>query len=71
MPSSPTAGLARSGGVGLITVEMGSPEKVGRHRFWELGIYGDKFLSGLEHLVSILHAAGARVSIQLGQSPPS
>jgi dimethylglycine catabolism A len=54
------------GGVGLITVEMGSPEKVGRHRFRELGVYDDKFLSGLEHLVSSLHDAGARVSIQLG-----
>ena len=54
------------GGVGLITVEMGSPEKVGRHRFRELGVYDDKFLSGLEHLVSSLHDAGARASIQLG-----
>jgi 2,4-dienoyl-CoA reductase-like NADH-dependent reductase (Old Yellow Enzyme family) len=54
------------GGVGLITVEMGSPEKVGRHRYRELGVYDDKFLSGLEHLVGILHDAGARVSIQLG-----
>ena len=54
------------GGVGLITVEMGSPEKVGCHRFRELGVYDDKFLAGLEHLVGILHDAGTRVSIQLG-----
>ncbi len=27
------------GGVGLVTVEMGSPERVGRHRFRELGVF--------------------------------
>jgi 2,4-dienoyl-CoA reductase-like NADH-dependent reductase (Old Yellow Enzyme family) len=54
------------GGAGLITVEMGSPEKVGRHRFGELGVYDDKFLPGLERLVGVLHDAGARVSVQLG-----
>jgi len=31
------------GGVGLITVEMASPEKAGRHRHYELGIYDDRF----------------------------
>ena len=35
------------GGVGLITVEMASPEKAGRHRHFELGIYDDRFLDGL------------------------
>ena len=54
------------GGVGLITVEMGSPEKVGRHRFCELGVYDDRFLAGLERLVGILQEAGARASVQLG-----
>jgi dimethylglycine catabolism A len=54
------------GGVGLITVEMGSPEKVGRHRFRELGVYDDRFLPGLERLVGVLHDSGARVSVQLG-----
>jgi 2,4-dienoyl-CoA reductase-like NADH-dependent reductase (Old Yellow Enzyme family) len=54
------------GGVGLITVEMASPEKAGRHRFREMGIYDDKFSPGLERLVSSLHEAGARVSVQLG-----
>src|SRR5919199_2236474 len=54
------------GGVGLITVEMGSPEKGGRHRFRELGVYNDRFLPGLERLVGVLHEAGARVSVQLG-----
>ena len=54
------------GGVGLITVEMGSPERVGRHRFRELGVYDDRFLPGLQRLVNALHDAGAVVSVQLG-----
>ena len=55
-----------AGGVGLVTVEMASPEKVGRHRARELGIYDDRFLPGLTRLVEELHACGARASIQLG-----
>ena len=54
------------GGVGLITVEMASPEKAGKHRNRELGIYDDRFLPGLTHLVDALHARGAKASIQLG-----
>jgi len=59
--------LARArGGVGLITVEMASPERVGRHRRRELGIYDDRFLPGLARLVQAIHETGARASIQLG-----
>ncbi|MBN8935145.1 MAG: NAD(P)-binding protein [Rhizobiales bacterium] len=54
------------GGVGLITVEMASPEKAGRHRRRELGIYDDKFLPGLTRLVGEIHRGGAKASIQLG-----
>ena len=54
------------GGAGLVTVEMASPEKAGRHRRRELGIYDDRFLPGLARLVERLHAEGARASIQLG-----
>ncbi|MCM3847009.1 hypothetical protein ND486_12490 [Pseudonocardia sp. DR1-2] len=54
------------GGVGLVTVEMASPEIAGKHRFRELGIYDDEFLPGLRRLVDTLHEAGARASIQLG-----
>jgi 2,4-dienoyl-CoA reductase-like NADH-dependent reductase (Old Yellow Enzyme family) len=54
------------GGVGLVTVEMASPEIAGKHRFRELGIYDDMFLPGLRRLVDVLHDAGARASIQLG-----
>ncbi len=35
------------GGTGLITVEMASPERCGRHRRHEVGIYDDKFIPGL------------------------
>ena len=59
--------LARAeGGVGLVTVEMASPEIAGKHRFRELGIYDDRFLPGLRRLVDTLHGAGAAVSVQLG-----
>jgi 2,4-dienoyl-CoA reductase-like NADH-dependent reductase (Old Yellow Enzyme family) len=56
------------GGVGLITVEMASPEKAGRHRNFELGIYDDRFIPGLSRLVEALHARNAKVSIQLGHA---
>src|SRR6059058_1954928 len=54
------------GGVGLITVEMASPERAGRHRRRELGIYDDRFLGGLARLVAAIHRAGSKASIQLG-----
>jgi len=61
-------GARAAGGVGLVTVEMASPEKVGRHRARELGIYDDRFLPGLKRLVDAIHAAGAKASIQLGSA---
>lgn len=59
--------LARArGGVGLLTIEMASPERAGRHRFRELGIYDERFVPGLAGLVAALKSEGAAVSIQLG-----
>src|SRR5258708_19302287 len=56
--------LARArGGVGLITIEMASPEKAGRHRRHEIGIYDDPFLPGLPRLVDPLHPPRPKVSI--------
>jgi 2,4-dienoyl-CoA reductase-like NADH-dependent reductase (Old Yellow Enzyme family) len=55
-----------NGGVGLITVEMASPEKCGRHRRHEIGIYDDRFIPGLTRLVGEIHRGGAKASIQLG-----
>ena len=54
------------GGVGLVTVEMAAPERAGRHRRRELGIYDDRFLPGLTRLVDAIHGGGAKASIQLG-----
>src|SRR4051795_11512620 len=54
------------GGVGLITVEMASPARAGRHRRRELGIYDDRFLPGLTRLVDEIHRGGAKAAIQLG-----
>ena len=54
------------GGTGLITVEMASPEKCGRHRRHEVGIYDDRFIPGLTRLVGEIHRGGAKASIQLG-----
>src|SRR6476620_6057673 len=56
------------GGTGLITVEMASPERAGRHRRRELGIYDDRFLPGLTRLVDAIHNGGAKASIQLGHA---
>lgn len=52
--------------VGLITVEMMSPEQAGKHRHFELGIYDDRFLPGLKRLVKSIHDAGAKAGVQLG-----
>ncbi|GAA4324428.1 hypothetical protein GCM10023144_05980 [Pigmentiphaga soli] len=57
-----------AGGAGLLTVEMASPERVGRHRAHELGIHDDRFLPGLARLTGVLHEHGAKVSIQLGHA---
>jgi 2,4-dienoyl-CoA reductase-like NADH-dependent reductase (Old Yellow Enzyme family) len=54
------------GGVGLITVEMASPERAGRHRRHELGIYHDGYIPGLIRLVNEIHQHGSKASIQLG-----
>lgn len=59
--------IARArGGVGLVTVEMASPEPVGRHRRRELSIWDDRFTSGLQRLASEIKSQGARAAIQLG-----
>jgi dimethylglycine catabolism A len=57
-----------AGGVGLITCEMAAPERCGRHRFHELGIYDDRFAPGLARLTAAIHQGGAKASIQLGHA---
>jgi 2,4-dienoyl-CoA reductase-like NADH-dependent reductase (Old Yellow Enzyme family) len=58
------------GGVGLITVEMSSPEQAGRHRARELNLLADDALPGLRQLVAAVRGTdtGARLSIQLGHA---
>lgn len=56
------------GGAGLITLEMASPEKNGRHRARELGLYDDRFIPGLSRVVAAVHAHGAKASIQIGHA---
>ena len=56
------------GGVGLVTVEMAAPERCGRHRQRELGIFDDRFLPGLKRLAKAIQAEGAKASIQLGHA---
>jgi 2,4-dienoyl-CoA reductase-like NADH-dependent reductase (Old Yellow Enzyme family) len=56
------------GGTGLITVEMASPEKAGRHRRREIGIYDDRFIPGLRRLVDAIHGGDAKAAIQLGHA---
>lgn len=56
------------GGVGLITVEMTSPEPAGRHRAGELCIIHERYRSGLRQLNARLHEAGARTSVQIGHA---
>jgi len=47
---------------------MASPEKAGRHRRREVGIYDDRFIPGLKRLVDAIHGGGAKASIQLGHA---
>jgi dimethylglycine catabolism A len=61
--------MARArGGAGLVTVEMASPTRAGRHRRRELGIHDDRFLPGLKWLAAAIQAGGARASIQIGHA---
>ena len=56
------------GGTGLITVEMASPERAGRHRRRELGIYDDRFLPPLEHRRIKEHLLTQAMGIKAGIS---
>jgi 2,4-dienoyl-CoA reductase-like NADH-dependent reductase (Old Yellow Enzyme family) len=56
------------GGVGLVTVELCSPDPGGRHRRREVGIFDDRFVPGLRGLVERVKRHGARISIQIGHA---
>ncbi len=56
------------GGVGLITVELSSPDPRGRHRRGEVGAYDDRFLPGLTMLAERIKRQGGSATIQLGHA---
>jgi len=53
------------GGFGLIIVEVTAIDPLGKGTPIELGIWDDKFMPGLRRLVDRIHAAGAKIAIQL------
>jgi len=53
------------GGFGLIIVEVTAIDPLGKGSPSELGIWDDKFIPGLSRLAERVHAAGAKVAIQL------
>lgn len=56
------------GGVGLILLEATAVEPRGRISDYDLGIWSDDHLPGLEKLVRLIHAHGAKVGIQLAHA---
>ena len=53
------------GGFGLIIVEVTAIDPLGKGSPIQLGIWDDKFMRGLRRLVDRIHAAGAKIAIQL------
>ena len=53
------------GGFGLIIVEVTAIDPLGKGSPIQLGIWDDKFMPGLRRLVDRIHAAGAKIAIQL------
>lgn len=53
------------GGVGLIMVEASYVRADGRGFFHEVGIHKDELIPGLRRLVDEVHAAGAKIGIQI------
>ena len=53
------------GGFGLVIVEVTAIDPLGNGSPSELGIWDDKFMPGLRHLVDRIHAASAKIAVQL------
>ena len=56
------------GGVGLITVAGGNVDTKTKAYPLQLGIYADRLIPGLKELTKVIHAYGAKVSIQMAHS---
>ncbi len=53
------------GGVGLIILEHTYVSEDGKAHRGQTGLYDDRLIPGLKHLVEVIHAEGAKVIIQL------
>jgi 2,4-dienoyl-CoA reductase-like NADH-dependent reductase (Old Yellow Enzyme family) len=53
------------GGVGLIIIEHTYVSEDGKAHKGQLGLYNDRLISGLKHLVETIHAKGTKIIIQL------
>ncbi|MBI4301012.1 MAG: NADH:flavin oxidoreductase [Chloroflexi bacterium] len=53
------------GGVGLIVTGHAFISIQGRASFGQYGVYDDEMIPGLHHLAEIVHAAGAKIALQI------
>ncbi len=53
------------GGTGLITIESGYIDTLGRGGMRRLGLHEDRLIPGLKMLVDLVHSAGAKICSQL------
>lgn len=56
------------GGMGLIIIEMSSPDPTGKAFPCMLGVHHDKFLPGLNELAETIKAYGSCVALQIGHA---
>ena len=54
------------GGVGLIITGHAYVHKHGQHQPWQLGIYDDNLIVGVQDITRAVHARGAKIILQLG-----
>ncbi|MCK4965120.1 MAG: hypothetical protein KAS54_08550, partial [Dehalococcoidia bacterium] len=53
------------GGTGLLITGMVLPSSMGKPIPGRMGIYHDRFITGLRQLVDVVHTEGAKIAIQL------
>jgi 2,4-dienoyl-CoA reductase-like NADH-dependent reductase (Old Yellow Enzyme family) len=55
-----------SGGVGLIITGHAYVHQKGQHSPWQLGIYKDELIPGLQAMTRAVHESGGKIAVQLG-----
>ena len=55
-----------SGGVGLIITGHAYVHQKGQHSPWQLGIYKDELIPGLQAMTRAVHDRGGKIAVQLG-----